>query len=85
MVFTQGTDPTVSVVAKDGGVEVNEYPVHAIGKELINDTNGAGYVHALREEMMRANQLIAMPLLEASLLASYKASRLRLPSIWDSG
>lgn len=38
VVFTQGTDPTVSVV----GDEVKEYPVHAIGKELINDTNGAG-------------------------------------------
>jgi adenosine kinase len=40
VVFTQGTDPTVSVA--EG--EVKEYPVHAIGNDLINDTNGAGYV-----------------------------------------
>jgi adenosine kinase len=40
VVFTQGTDPTISVV--DG--EVKEYAVHAIGQEKINDTNGAGYV-----------------------------------------
>lgn len=38
VIFTQGTDPTISVV--DG--EVKEYPVHAIGEESINDTNGAG-------------------------------------------
>jgi adenosine kinase len=38
VIFTQGTDPTISVV--DG--EATEYPVHAIGQELINDTNGAG-------------------------------------------
>lgn len=38
VIFTQGTDPTISAV--DG--EVKEYPVHAIGQELINDTNGAG-------------------------------------------
>ncbi|KAF2683628.1 Ribokinase-like protein [Lentithecium fluviatile CBS 122367] len=38
VVFTQGLDPTISVV--EG--EVKEYPVHAIGKEKINDTNGAG-------------------------------------------
>ncbi|KAF2247026.1 Ribokinase-like protein [Trematosphaeria pertusa] len=43
VVFTQGTDPTVSVVAKDSGdFEIKETPVHAIGQELINDTNGAG-------------------------------------------
>jgi adenosine kinase len=43
VVFTQGTDPTIAAVAKDGGdVEVTEYPVHAIGSEKINDTNGAG-------------------------------------------
>ena len=43
-VITQGTDPTIVAVAKNGEVEVTEYPVHPIDKELINDTNGAGYV-----------------------------------------
>lgn len=38
VVFTQGTDPTITVQ----GSEATEYPVHAIGKEKINDTNGAG-------------------------------------------
>ena len=38
VVFTQGTDPTITVV----GSNVTEYPVHAISKEQINDTNGAG-------------------------------------------
>ncbi|KAF2119946.1 Ribokinase-like protein [Lophiotrema nucula] len=43
VVFTQGTDPTITAVAKEGGdVEIKEYPVHAIGSEKINDTNGAG-------------------------------------------
>ncbi|KAF2874125.1 carbohydrate kinase PfkB [Massariosphaeria phaeospora] len=43
VVFTQGTDPTVSVVAKEGGeLDVKETTVHAIGEEKINDTNGAG-------------------------------------------
>ncbi|KAF2123473.1 Ribokinase-like protein [Dothidotthia symphoricarpi CBS 119687] len=43
VVFTQGTDPTVAVSAKDGGdVDVKEVAVHAIGDEKINDTNGAG-------------------------------------------
>ena len=39
-VITQGTLPTI--VAIQGEDEVKEYPVHAIEKELINDTNGAG-------------------------------------------
>jgi adenosine kinase len=38
VVFTQGTDPTITVA----GSEANEYPVHAISAEKINDTNGAG-------------------------------------------
>lgn len=43
VIFTQGTDPTISAVAKESGdVEVKEQPVHAIEKEKINDTNGAG-------------------------------------------
>jgi adenosine kinase len=43
VIFTQGTDPTITAVAKEGGdVEVKEYPVHAIGSDKINDTNGAG-------------------------------------------
>jgi len=39
-IITQGTDPTI--VATQGEDEVKHYPVHAIAKELINDTNGAG-------------------------------------------
>jgi adenosine kinase len=39
-VITQGTEPTI--VAVQGEAEVKEYPVHAISKEEINDTNGAG-------------------------------------------
>lgn len=44
VIITQGTDPTVAAVSKEGGAEVTETKVHAIGKEQINDTNGAGYV-----------------------------------------
>ncbi|KAL9598796.1 MAG: hypothetical protein Q9179_003784 [Wetmoreana sp. 5 TL-2023] len=40
VVITQGTDPTV--VAVQGEEGVREYEVHAIGKEKIYDTNGAG-------------------------------------------
>lgn len=43
VVFTQGTDPTIAVTAKENGeVEVKEVPVHAIPAEKICDTNGAG-------------------------------------------
>jgi adenosine kinase len=43
VIFTQGTDPTISAVAKEGGdVEVKEQPVHAIDSSKIVDTNGAG-------------------------------------------
>ncbi|KAF2799596.1 adenosine kinase-like protein [Melanomma pulvis-pyrius CBS 109.77] len=43
VVFTQGTDPTVAVTAKQGGgVDVVEKVVHKIGEDKINDTNGAG-------------------------------------------
>ncbi|KAI8932694.1 hypothetical protein NX059_010188 [Plenodomus lindquistii] len=43
VVFTQGTDPTIAVTAKEGAdADVKEVPVHAIGAEKINDTNGAG-------------------------------------------
>ena len=43
VVFTQGTDPTIAVSAKEGGdADVKEVAVHAIGAEKINDTNGAG-------------------------------------------
>lgn len=40
VVITQGTEPTL--VAVQGEDNVKSYPVHAIGKEQINDTNGAG-------------------------------------------
>ncbi|KAK7414519.1 adenosine kinase [Neonectria punicea] len=39
-IVTQGTDATL--VAVQGEDEVREFPVHAINKEKINDTNGAG-------------------------------------------
>ncbi|KIV99718.1 uncharacterized protein PV09_08648 [Verruconis gallopava] len=43
VVITQGTEPTVvAEQAHDGEVVVHEYPVHAIAKEQICDTNGAG-------------------------------------------
>ena len=43
VIITQGTDPTVVAYAKGSdNVEVNEYPVHKIEQEQINDTNGAG-------------------------------------------
>ncbi|KAI1822954.1 Ribokinase-like protein [Xylaria intraflava] len=40
VVITQGTKPTV--VAFQGKDEVKQFPVHDIGSEKINDTNGAG-------------------------------------------
>ncbi|KAI0024657.1 adenosine kinase [Xylariomycetidae sp. FL0641] len=40
VVVTQGTEPTV--VAVQGQDAPKSYPVHAIAKEQINDTNGAG-------------------------------------------
>ncbi|KKA26921.1 hypothetical protein TD95_004890 [Thielaviopsis punctulata] len=40
VVITQGTEPTL--VATQGEEEVQEFPVHAIAAEKINDTNGAG-------------------------------------------
>ncbi|KIX10077.1 uncharacterized protein Z518_01158 [Rhinocladiella mackenziei CBS 650.93] len=43
VIVTQGTDPTIVAVAEEGKeVEIKEYPVAAIDKNLINDTNGAG-------------------------------------------
>ena len=39
-IVTQGTDPTIVAVQGENGV--NEYPVHAIDKAKICDTNGAG-------------------------------------------
>lgn len=43
VIITQGTEPTISAIAKaDGDVDVKEYSVHAIREEQINDTNGAG-------------------------------------------
>ena len=38
-VITQATDPTIVAVQGQG---VMEFPVHAIGKDEINDTTGAG-------------------------------------------
>jgi adenosine kinase len=44
VIITQGTDPTlIATTDKVGGeVSIQEVPVHAIGKEEICDTNGAG-------------------------------------------
>ncbi|KAF2843663.1 Ribokinase-like protein [Patellaria atrata CBS 101060] len=43
VVITQGTEPTVAAVYKDGAeVEVHTFPVHPIDKTKIVDTNGAG-------------------------------------------
>ncbi|KAF2008969.1 Carbohydrate/purine kinase [Aaosphaeria arxii CBS 175.79] len=44
VIFTQGTDPTIAVVAGKDGAEptVKEQAVHAIDASKINDTNGAG-------------------------------------------
>ncbi|KAF2665577.1 Ribokinase-like protein [Microthyrium microscopicum] len=42
-IITQGTDPTIVAIGKEGGdVEIKEYPVHEIGKDKIVDTLGAG-------------------------------------------
>lgn len=40
VIITQGTEPTL--LATQGEAEIKEVPVHAIAKEQINDTNGAG-------------------------------------------
>ena len=59
VVITQGTDPTIAVTATDSGVDVQEVPVHAIGSEKINDTNGAGYVHENpHADMQFANNIL---------------------------
>lgn len=42
VVFTQGTQPTITVTYKDGEFEVNKYPVRALADDKIVDTNGAG-------------------------------------------
>lgn len=42
VVFTQGTDPTITAVANGSDADIKEYPVHAISAEKIYDTNGAG-------------------------------------------
>jgi adenosine kinase len=39
-IITQGTEPTV--IAIQGEDKVQEFPVHELAKEEINDTNGAG-------------------------------------------
>ena len=43
VIITQGTDPTVTVTAKEGKEpEIDEVPVLAIDSSKIVDTNGAG-------------------------------------------
>lgn len=43
VIITQGTEPTIAAVAKEGGdPDVQTFPVHSIDKAQINDTNGAG-------------------------------------------
>lgn len=42
VVFTQGTEPTVTVTATADGFDVKEYPVHKLDAGKVVDTNGAG-------------------------------------------
>jgi adenosine kinase len=43
VIITQGRNPTVSAVTKEGGdVVVNEHLVRVVASEKIKDTNGAG-------------------------------------------
>lgn len=43
VIITQGTEPTIVVIAKEGqDLEVKEFPVHPIDSKLICDTTGAG-------------------------------------------
>ncbi|CAK9439938.1 uncharacterized protein LODBEIA_P40380 [Lodderomyces beijingensis] len=43
VIFTQGTDPTITVTqGKDGELQVETYPVKPLAKEDVVDTNGAG-------------------------------------------
>lgn len=43
VIFTQGTEPTVTVTdLGNGEVEVHQYPVAPLAKEQVVDTNGAG-------------------------------------------
>jgi adenosine kinase len=42
VVITQGADPTIVAVAKEGKVEVTEYPTARIADDEIVDSNGAG-------------------------------------------
>jgi len=42
VVLTQGADPTIVAIAKDGKVEVSEYPTAKIPDDEIVDSNGAG-------------------------------------------
>ncbi|CDK25388.1 unnamed protein product [Kuraishia capsulata CBS 1993] len=42
VIFTQGTDATLAVVASGDSVTSTEYPVHALEPSKISDTNGAG-------------------------------------------
>lgn len=42
-IVTQGTLPTVTAVVKTNGeIDVQQFQVHEVSKESINDTNGAG-------------------------------------------
>lgn len=42
VVFTQGTQPTITATVVDGAVHTQEFPVHELAPEKVVDTNGAG-------------------------------------------
>ena len=55
-ILTHGAKPvTVGTSRPDGGVDVEEYPVPALAKEQIVDTNGAGdsFVGAFLAELLQ--------------------------------
>ena len=42
VIITQGTEPTIIATTNAGKITIKEIPVHAIAKDQICDTNGAG-------------------------------------------
>ncbi|KAI5965367.1 ADO1 [Candida pseudojiufengensis] len=42
VIFTHGTEPTISVTKNNGEFEIEEYPVKPLSNSQIVDTNGAG-------------------------------------------
>ncbi|KAJ5134602.1 hypothetical protein N7526_005967 [Penicillium atrosanguineum] len=42
VVVTQGLEPTIVAIGSSDKVEVQQFPVHKLSEDAINDTNGAG-------------------------------------------